>query len=244
MPQGQRTIQPVRRLKLSDNVAAQLERMILEGSYAVSERLPSERALAEQFGVGRSSMREALRIVESSGLVRIEHGIGVFVASDTKHAPGLSAESLVVDGYTIPELFEVRLAIERDAAGMAAKRITPAEARELEAILARAEHPEISNNDFIELDAELHRSIVKATKNKLLIRVFESIEPLFLAYSHRVIALEGRRDVAHSGHQRIVDAVVNRRSREARDATVAHLRDVERDIVEQVTHTEDRPMPA
>jgi GntR family transcriptional regulator, transcriptional repressor for pyruvate dehydrogenase complex len=240
MAQGRRTIQPIRRLKLSDSVAAQLERMILEGSYAVDERLPSERALAEQFGVGRSTMREALRIVESAGLVRIEHGIGVFVASDTKRAPGLSADSLVVDGYTIPELFEVRLAIEREAAGIAAKRITPAEASKLEAILIRADDPELSNAGFIELDAQLHRSIVHATKNKLMIRVFASIEPLFVAYSHRVIELEGRRRVAHTGHQRIVDAVVSRHSREARDGIVAHLRDVERDIVEQVTHAEDR----
>jgi GntR family transcriptional repressor for pyruvate dehydrogenase complex len=232
-------IQPVRRLKLSDNVAAQLERMITEGSYAVDEKLPSERVLAEQFGVGRSTMREALRIVESNGLLRIEHGIGVFVASNTKRAVAFGADSLVVDGYTIPELFEVRLAIERDAAGMAAKRITPAEALELQAIIARAEAPQISDDEFIKLDAQIHRSIVRATKNKLLIRLFESIEPLFLTYSHRVIQLPGRRAVAHAGHVQIIEGVIHRRSRDARSAVVNHLREVERDIVDHHAHSGD-----
>jgi GntR family transcriptional repressor for pyruvate dehydrogenase complex len=234
-------IKPVRRLKLSDNVAAQLERMITEGSYAVDERLPSERVLAEQFGVGRSTMREALRIVESSGMLRIEHGIGVFVAADTKRALALSADSLVVGGYTIPELFEVRKAIECDAASMAAKRITPAEAIELNTILARAEAPGLSDEEFIKLDAELHRTIVRATKNKLMFRVFASIEPLFMAYSARVIALAGRRAAAHAGHASIVAAVVSRRSGEARNAVIRHLRDVERDIVDHLAHSGDGP---
>jgi GntR family transcriptional repressor for pyruvate dehydrogenase complex len=205
----------------------------------VGEKVPSERALAEQFGVGRSSMREALRILESNGLVRIDHGIGVFVTSNVKRAPART-DSLVVDGYTIPELFEVRLAFERDAAGMAAKRITPTEAARLEAILERAEAPGLTNAEFIELDAELHRTIVHATKNKLLISIFESIEPLFMAYSHRVIELNGRRDAAHAGHKNIVTAVVSRRAADARRAIVTHVREVERDIVDQLAHAENQ----
>lgn len=238
-PTSAQTIQPVRRLKLSDSVAAQLERMIREGSYAVGEKLPSERVLSEQFGVGRSSMREALRSLEQSGLLRIDHGVGVFVVSHTKHGPALSADSLVVDGYTIPELFEVRLAIERDAAGTAAKRITPSEADRLQGILAQAADPQLSDDDFIQLDAELHHTIVKATKNKLMLRVFESVEPLFLSYSHRVIELPGRREAAHRGHERIVDAVVQRHAAEAREAIVTHVRDVERDLVEHLEQSAD-----
>lgn len=241
MTAASHTIKPVRRLKLSDNVAAQLERMITQGSYALGEKLPSERVLSEQFGVGRSSMREALRTLESSGMLRIDHGVGVFVASNTKSAPAFAADSLVVDGYTIPELFEVRLAIERDAAGLAAKRITAAEAERLESILEQAENPGLSDDEFIELDAELHRTIVKSTKNKLLLRVFESVAPLFLSYSHRVIELPGRRVAAHAGHARIVAAIIARRSTEARNATVKHVREVERDIVDHLEQAGERP---
>ena len=228
------TIQPVQRLKLSDAVAAQLERMIIDGNYAVGAKLPPERQLAEQFGVGRSSMREALRTVESSGLLRIDHGVGVFVVSDSKSKPALDSESLVVDGYTIPELFEVRLAFEREAAGLAAKRITAREAEELQALLRRGERRGITNEEFIELDAALHMAIVRATKNKLLVGVFQTIQPVFVAYSRRVIDLDGRRDTAHQGHRRIVDAVVGRHAADARRAVVRHLREVERDLVQRL----------
>lgn len=231
-------IQPVRRLKLSDSVAAELERKIMRGDYAVGEKLPAERDLAGQFGVGRSSMREALRLVEAEGLLRIEHGIGVFVSSNTKRPPALGPDVLVLDGYTIPELFEVRLALERDAAGLAARRVTPAEVAALEGIVSRASDPDLSDDEFIQLDAEFHRTVVTTTKNTLLLRVFESIEPLFVTYSHRVIQLAGRRQVAHVGHEAIVEAIAARRPREARAAIVRHLREVERDIVEHLEHAE------
>jgi DNA-binding FadR family transcriptional regulator len=92
MPRIDNPIEPVRRLKISDSVAAQLELLITQGVYEVGERLPAERELAERFGVGRSTMREALRLVEAEGMLRIDHGVGVFVIRDSKrpeHGRGL-----------------------------------------------------------------------------------------------------------------------------------------------------------
>lgn len=223
-------IKPVRRLRLSDSVAAELEHLIGQGQYPVGSRLPPERELAEQFGVGRSTMREALSVLQMAGLLRIAHGVGVFVASASSQTP--AGKLLMVEDYTIPELFEVRVALEAEAAASAAKRITPAEAAALEAILDRAEDARLSDDEFIALDAELHKSIVAATKNKLLGHVFEGLEPLFVTYSRQVIALESRREQAHSGHREIVEAITARRSRQARAAILRHLRAVERDIVE------------
>jgi GntR family transcriptional repressor for pyruvate dehydrogenase complex len=223
-------IKPVRRLKVSDSVAAELNRLIERGDYAPGDKLPPERILADRFGVGRSSMREALRLVEASGLLRIEHGVGVFVVSNTRPSPTLS-QLLVFDDFTVPDLFEVRLSIEGYASGVAAKRITPAEAEELRAILTKAEDPEISDDAFVRLDVDLHKTIVKATKNRILSQIFDSIEPLLLAYSHRVIQLPGRRESAQCGHREIVEAVLAGRGRDARNAAVRHIRHVERQIV-------------
>ncbi|TKG58796.1 FadR/GntR family transcriptional regulator [Prauserella endophytica] len=234
---GNRRIEPVRRLKVSDSVAAQLEQLIEQGEYQPGDKLPPERALAEQFGVGRSSMREALRLVEANGLLRTEHGIGVFVVSNTKSAPMLS-ELLLFDDFTVPELFEARLSLERDAAGMAARRITDNEAEELQRILDEAGNPSLSNDAFVKLDAELHRAIVKATKNRIWERVYESIMPLFITYSHRVIQLPGRRESAHNSHRRIVAAILARSVREARSAAVKHIREVEREIVKHLDPAE------
>src|SRR6059058_1136468 len=109
-------IQPVRRLKVSDSVAAQLEQLILQGEYQVGDRLPPERELAEQFGVGRSSMREALRRVETHGLITIDHGRGTFVAADALH-PTYNG-ILLIEDFTVPGLMDVRLSLEGDAAAL------------------------------------------------------------------------------------------------------------------------------
>lgn len=94
--------------------------------------------------------------------------------------------------------------------------------------------PDLSDDEFIEVDASLHRAIVRVTRNTLLQRLLEIIEPLFYAYSRRVIRLPGRRAHARAGQQRIVEAIIGRRSGDARNAVVRHIRDVERDIMEQL----------
>jgi GntR family transcriptional repressor for pyruvate dehydrogenase complex len=223
-------IEPVRRLKVADSVAEQLELMISRGDYAPGDKLPPERVLADEFGVGRSSMREAIRVVEANGLLRTDHGVGVFVVSTTRRPTNLS-QLLIDERFSVQELFEVRLSLERDAAGFAARRITAAEAGELHGLIAAAAEPGLSDDRFIELDAQLHRTIAQITKNTLLLRLFEAIGPLFVTYSHQVIGLPGRRETAHAGHSAIVEAVAGHRVRDAQSAAVRHIREVERDIL-------------
>ena len=229
------SITPVKRLKLADAVAAELSRLITEGGYDPGDRLPTERELREQFSVGQSTMREALRSLEADGLVRSEHGVGTFVTKPDGR--GRDGRILVLGEFTVPELFEVRIPLERDAAGLAAKRLTSAEADELIALIDAASDPNLTDDEFIELDGLLHRTIAAAAKNHLLSQVFSQLQPLFLKYSRLVIALPDRRAHAHAGHVRIVEAIVRRRATEARTAAVAHIRDVERDLVKQLGRT-------
>lgn len=227
---GTTRIEPLERLKVADAIAAQLSRMISAGEYGSGERLPTERQLAEQFGVGRSSMREALRSLASEGLVRIEHGVGVFVGEPSARKHGRSG-LLVVGDYTVPELFEVRLPLERQAASLAAERISADEIAHLREVLAEAADPVTPDDRFIELDAELHRAIAGASKNPLLISVVASMEAHFFTYSHQVIDLHDRRSRAQQGHEAIVDALAAGDAAAARKAAVAHIREVEADIV-------------
>ncbi|GLL16267.1 GntR family transcriptional regulator [Pseudonocardia halophobica] len=230
-------IEPVRRLKVADSVAEQLELMITRGDFKPGDKLPPERALADQFGVGRSSMREAIRVVEANGMLRTDHGIGVFVVSSSRRQPDLS-QLLELDEYTVSELFEVRITLERDAAGLAARRASPEEAAELQDVLTAMADPGLSDDAFVALDADLHRGIARLTKNSLLLKLHSTVEPLFLAYSHQVIGLPGRREAANAGHRQIVEAVIGGRVRDARTAAVRHIRDVERDIVSHLKRTQ------
>lgn len=229
-------IQPVRRLKVADAVAAQLEELILQKHYAVGERLPSERTLAEEFGVGRSSMREALRLVESAGLVQTHHGVGVFVVSTARRNDGL-ASMLVFDDVTVSQLFEVRRTLERETACLAARRRSDAAAETLRELVETMGDDRLSDEEFVDLDARFHLAIADATNNPLYAQLMASLRPLFLTYSRRVIELPGRRHTAHIGHAAIVDAVAAKRVRDAGSAALRHIRDVEADIVTHLERT-------
>ena len=223
-------IERVERLRVSDSVAAQLIQLITSRAYKIGEKLPSERVLSEQFGVSRSSMREAIRGIEASGLVSSSHGVGVFVVSNTLDTPG-PPSLLVFDDFTVPELFEVRRTMEGEAAAMAAERRDPADIAELERIIRTCADPELADAEFVQLDIKLHQAVAKASKNGLLAKLYGNLEPLLLEYSRRIIASPGRRERAHAGHTAIVDAILAAQSPEARTAAVAHISDVEDDIM-------------
>ena len=224
----------VRRFKVADAVAAQLRRSIEAADYAVGDPLPPERVLAESFGVGRSSMREAMRSLESEGLIRIAHGVGAFVVDQAEVREVDGSSIMVVGEYTVPELFEVREPLERTAAGLAARRITPEEVEELRGLLATMGSPETSDADFIQLDAQLHLAIARASRNPLLESVMRHLQPHFFAYSEQVFVLPDRRRHAHLGHVAIVDSLAAKKVTAARSAAVAHIREVEQEIVAHV----------
>lgn len=229
-------IERVNRLRVSDSVAAQLVQLITKGAYQVGEKLPSERLLSEQFGVSRSSMREAIRGIESSGLVSSSHGVGVFVVKTTLDTPS-APEMLIFDDFTVPELFEVRRTLEGQAAAFAANRRGTEDTDEMGRLLHECANLDLSESEFVERDISLHQAVAKASKNALLAKLYGSLEPLLLEYSRRIIAIPGRRERAHNGHVAIVEAIVAGRARDARTAAVAHIRDVEEDIMNYLKST-------
>lgn len=234
-PQSQ--IERVERSRLSDSVAAQLTQLITQNVYQVGEKLPPERVLSEQFGVSRSSMREAIRSIESSGLVSSAHGVGVFVISNTMETP-TQRDFLIFEDFTVAELFEIRRTLEGEAAFLAGERRTPPDEADLDQILAACLQPGLTNEGFVELDVRLHQAVARAAANRLLLRLYVSLEPLLLEYSRRIISLPGRRETAHNGHTLIVEAVKSGDGLQAREAALAHIRDVEADITKFLSEPE------
>lgn len=113
---------PVRRVTLSGEVADRLSEAIRLGELLPGARLPAERDLGVQFGVGRTSIREALRMLQATGMVTVRAGDGVFVADYASTADHPFARWESQYQYRVEELFEVRLAIEPIAAARAATR--------------------------------------------------------------------------------------------------------------------------
>src|SRR5215831_17829561 len=129
-------VAPIKSTRIYQEIARQVKSMIAEGRLKGGDRLPPERDLADKFVVSRTSVREALRALESLGLVEIRPGEGTFVRE-------VSVESLieplalvmVSQREAIAELFEARQMLEPAIAALAARRATPEEVREMERIL-------------------------------------------------------------------------------------------------------------
>ncbi|MGI9659527.1 MAG: FadR/GntR family transcriptional regulator [Gaiellaceae bacterium] len=213
-------------------MAAQVEQLITNGSYKAGDRLPPERVLAEELGVSRGSTREAFRLLEARGLVTISHGIGAFVADADSATKKQAAALMALDEATVPEFFEVRIALECEAAALAAKRIRPPDVEALEQLVADLLEDGLTDEQFVERDFALHRGVVQAAKNQLLLRLFDSMVDLFTTYSIRVLQLPGRREQANAGHAAIVKAIVGKRSQAARKEMTKHLTMVEDEIID------------
>ncbi len=228
---------PVKQLKLSDAVAAQLESLVRSGHFGAGDKFPSERDLAEQFGVGRSSMREAISKLETLGIILRSHGVGTFVLDSSEQSQ--KSMSLHSAGeVTALELFNVRYAVEPDGAAMAANRRTQKDIQELKAILEKASLPGISTKEFVKLDSEFHSLIAEATRNRLFIQIYKQITPHHIIYSEKVISFENRMVLAHQGHLRILEAVIAQDDKLAKKEAYAHLKWAEKDLAKEINKLE------
>jgi GntR family transcriptional repressor for pyruvate dehydrogenase complex len=228
---------PVKQLKLSDAVAAQLESLVRSGHFGAEGKFPSERDLAEQFGVGRSSMREAISKLETLGIIVSTHGVGTFVL-DASEQSQRSMSLLSAGEVTALELFNVRYTVEPAGAAMAAVRRTAKDIQDLKAILKEASVPGISPKEFVKLDSEFHSLIATATRNRLFIQIYQQITPHHSIYSEKVISFENRLALAHEGHLKILSAIIAQDENEAKKQAHSHLKFAEKALVKEINKSE------
>jgi len=218
-----------RRKNLSDDVAKKLESMIIAGEYAVGAKLPNEKELAQQFGVGRSSMREAVRTLQAAGFLRSSHGIGVFVNSDRPRIGGAVDQSLI-GGYTMSDLFEARVAIEGQTAELAARRLTDHHREIIQSVIGSAAKSDVSHAEFVRLDYRFHRQIADASGNPLLLHMWDTLGSQFEEYSTKVIKMPGRLERAHDDHCGIAEAIFAADSLRAGELAREHVLTVQREL--------------
>jgi DNA-binding FadR family transcriptional regulator len=169
---------PARRLRMLDDVSAQIRDAILAGEVAEGERLPNERDLAERFQVGRPTIREALRSLEALGIVEIRAGRagGAYVARPSEATLGSALATLVsLRGATPQELAEFRHGFEADTAWWAARRADDEDIAALQRLVAETRSAlRQATGDYTavtEADARWHEALARATKNRLRIGI-------------------------------------------------------------------------
>jgi DNA-binding FadR family transcriptional regulator len=220
----------LRRSSLAELAVSQLRDQVLSGQWAVGARLPAETELAQRLEVGRSTVREAVRALVHAGLLETRQGSGTYVRSVTT---GSEWESRLRRA-AILETYEVREALEVQAARLAASRRTDADIAVLRECLAERQSALTRGRDahFIELDLAFHGAVVAAAHNALLTEMFGSFvavlrEALLAVTSDRELD-NARSDPAHVRLAAAIEAGdaagAEQATREHVDPTAAALR--------------------
>lgn len=214
-----------RRMHVSTSIIEAIKRRIATGQWVPEQRLPSISQLAHEFGVGTGSVREAVKGLAALGLIRIEHGRGMFVAAaqypqvtSQEHVQNIGASSILA-------LCEARRILEPELAAFAAERGSAAEHHAIREQALEMERLVAAGQNFFAPDIQFHRLIALAAHNSVLERMMDSINDL-LRESRTITSVQpGMTPRAVRYHLLIADAICERNSLQARLLMLAHVND-------------------
>lgn len=218
---------PVRRQSLADDLAQRIKDLIDAEAYAPGARLPTIAAMAQRFGVGHPTLREALKKLETLGAVVVKHGSGVYVGarpnplfvSNPVHA-GVPSKKTLLD------LVEARLPIEIETTALAARRATDDDLAHLAALLERAE-AHLSDGDVLNAtNMSFHTAIARASGNGVLCQLLDALSNLFLDEQRAILDIFGSRQRDHAEHLGILEALRAHDEEQAVALMRAHLEGV------------------
>ncbi len=212
-------------------VLERIERDLLDGILSPGDRLPSERDLAADLGVGRSSVREALRVLEVMGLIRTSTGSGpqagaIVIATPTGGMSMLLRLQVAAQGFPLADVVQTRLVLEDAVAATLAVDGT----RDLTAVhevLRAMDDEALTAPEFLALDAQLHYALAQASGNTVIAAMMAglrtSIESYVLAGSARIDDWNAMADHLRAEHREIVAAIGDGRADAARALVRAHI---------------------
>lgn len=218
--------EPVRRTKIYEEVAARIRLLISEGRLEPGEKLPPERELAAALGVSRTSVRDAIRTLEATGLLEPRQGHGTVVRELS--AAGLVAPiaaALGVGPDLVADVMSLRRMIEPTLARQAARSATPDEVRRLEEILAGQAGSVVAGS--VEAGRAFHGLIARAARNQVASLVVDLLLHLLRDQRERASGTRERPQQTLRGHRLIMEAIRRQDGGAAELAMLAHLEQIE-----------------
>lgn len=201
--------------KTAQLIVEKIEKFFLAGDLKPGSRLPSERDLASQFGVSRTSIREALQVLELNGAIIIRQGGGSYINTDEVQilSDQLAARIVEAEDHLVFDMLEVRRALEVESAALAAQRATPDNLESMRQALVQMKRSLYDAEKGIQADLHFHQRIVEASHNQLLINLVQSLaermeDSIRTTRSYRFMDAERYEDT-FGEHQDIYDAVAS-----------------------------------
>jgi GntR family transcriptional repressor for pyruvate dehydrogenase complex len=208
-------------------IVGQIKQNIASGNLKKGDKLPSERQMRVMFGLSRPTIREAIKALNTLGVIECSHGSGNYISSNLSNSltEPLSIMFMLEGGHPGHTL-ELRRAIEFAAAGSAARNIDLAELKRLRSLCDSIERS-ADENEKAGYDFQFHREIARASRNPLLIVLLNAVETLVSEHVHdaraSILKDRSKEEIINRQHLDIVDALSSRSSEEAEKAVLAHM---------------------
>ena len=221
-------LKAVKKTRASEEVVKQVISLIEKGKLKKGEQLPSERELTETLKVSRTTVREAIRHLESMRLVETRQGEGTYVIVSTEEAQLQPlAAGLFTEKDDIRDIFYLRKVIEPAIAQLAAGYATSEEIKELEDILKRQEEELAAGKKPIALDTLFHVTLARIARNRVLGRLLHALVELLADSRENLMENRARAEKSIQGHWEILAAVRREDCVGARQTMLDHLNEIE-----------------
>ncbi|MBC8638062.1 FadR family transcriptional regulator [Caballeronia sp. EK] len=221
---------------LSDTVAQQLQKLIEKGSFAATGKLPTEAVLAQEFGVSRTVIREAISRLKNEGMVEPRQGSGVFIVERAGIRPLRIDYAQAIEPGAVVQILALRRAIEAEVASEAAQRRTDEQLAVIEDTLARIDEAVRAGRNGVEEDVAFHREIANATGNPYFLKTLTFLNQYLEAGTIVTRGNEALREdfmrQVREEHAAIVEAIRSRDAAAARNAAQTHLINAARRLTE------------
>ena len=217
-------LEPIEQKTMTELVAQRLVALLSNGTLKPGDKLPPERELARQLNVGRTTVREALKLLTLSGLLEAKRGDGTYVRQEFTNFLSQQIEwPVLLSVNEVDMIVEVREGLEVKAARLAAERATPEEVKKI-GVFRRL--LEIEGRDIereTELDLEFHHAIATASHNELLCRLMLSLQDMLREYIALSNQMTDRIETTVAEHQPIYEAIAAGDPDAAEHAMIEHL---------------------
>jgi GntR family transcriptional repressor for pyruvate dehydrogenase complex len=225
-------LQAVKKIRIHEDVFHQIHQLIKEGRLRARDQLPSERELAETFKVSRTSVREALRALETQGLIVSRTGAGNFVADlPVESLIGPLARLMIDEKKALADIFEMRKLIEPQIAALAADRASRNDVAHLKRTVAKQAEAVGRGETGVAADAEFHFTISCATRNHALEKLVSGLMELLSRSREDSLQTDKRRDSSIAAHRRIIAAIEKHDRSKARNEMLHHIEQVEESVL-------------
>jgi GntR family transcriptional repressor for pyruvate dehydrogenase complex len=220
----------VRSSRLYEQIVQQVEESIHSGTLKPGHQLPPERELAQQFGVSRTAVREAVKALHEKGLVEAFPGRGTFITDGTSYTIRQSLDRIARKGNEgFAHLAEVRAILEPEIAALATSRVQESDLDALREQVVIMDEAKSDPDAYIEADLDFHLTLAEAAGNPIILSLIDSIVGLLREQRMGIFHVDGGPDRGQYHHKRILEAVEHRDPIGAREAMKAHLKQVRED---------------